>query len=238
MIKERYSRQRGLTPNFDQTALQDATALIAGVGGLGTNVATNLTMAGVGRLILCDHDTIAMSNLNRQTLYREDEIGCNKVDIASERLQKINPDTDIVALCELYNDEMISRYQPDIIVDCLDNLASRIELIAAASRHGIPLIHGAVEGLMGQISTFIPGKTACPICPVSESDKAGDTPPPSLGSSVAIVAGLQATEVVKYLTRSGELCTNRFVVFDGLNCTMENFEFEQVNNCIACSEEG
>ena len=237
MEESRYSRQLNCSSTFSQAALSGATVLVAGMGGLGCSASMALTAAGVGTLILCDHDTISISNLNRQLLYRETDIGKKKVNVALDRLQEINGDPDFIAVDGRFNERLLpSSVKPQLILDCLDNLPGRIELIAYAVKNNIPLVHAAVDGFMGQLSVFIPQKSACPVCSLTGDLELDDTPIPSLGACVAIMAGLQATEAIKIFTNSGDLCINKFMFFDGLTCRIEIMDIERDHNCIACSQ--
>ena len=236
MEENRYSRQLHCTTNFSQAALSEATVLIVGMGGLGCNASMTLTAAGVGTLVLCDHDTISISNLNRQLLYRETDIGKKKVDVAIDRLQKINDDPDFIAVDGRFDERQLpSSIKPQLILDCLDNLSGRVELIGYAVKNDIPLIHAAVDGFMGQLSVFIPQESACPVCSLTGDMARDDVPIPSLGACVAIMAGMQATEAIKYFTNSGELCINKFTFFDGLSGRTDFMDLEKAPNCIACA---
>lgn len=236
MEDSRYSRQLHCTANFKQAALSGATVLIAGVGGLGCTASMTLTAAGVGTLILCDHDRVTITNLNRQLLYRVTDIGKKKVTVAVDRLRQFNTDPTFIAVETRFNGHGFAGYpKPQLILDCLDNLQGRIELIAYAVKYDIPLVHAAVDGFMGQLSVFIPGKSACPLCSLSGNLEQNEAPVPSLGSLVTVMAGLQATEAIKFFTGSGELCINRFMSFDGLAGILESMKLEKDQNCIACS---
>lgn len=236
MLEDRYSRQLHCTATFSQEALSGATALVAGMGGLGSAVSMNLTEAGLGTLILCDYDTIEISNLNRQPLYSEADIGRKKVRVAIERLTEINPEPEFVAVEARFNEKALPALpKPQLILDCLDNLTSRVELVGYAVQNNIPLVHAGVDGFMGQLSVFIPEKSACPVCSIAGSIQPLDMPIPSIGACVSILAGLQAAETIKFLTNSGELCVNKLMFFDGLSGKMETVSLQRDPDCIACS---
>lgn len=237
MEENRYSRQQHCTPDFSQAALSGATVLIVGMGGLGSTVSMTLSAAGLGTLIVCDHDTVSISNLNRQFLYREQDIGKKKVHLAVKRLKALNPEPDYIAVEGRFNEELIpASHRPHLILDCLDNLAGRVELISYAAKHHIPLVHAAVDGFMGQLSVFIPEEdNACPVCSMTGDLETGERIVASLGACVSILAGMQATEAIKYFTHSGELCTNKLKFFDGLTGVIDSVSLEKDDNCIACS---
>ncbi len=241
MDESRYSRQLCCMEGFDQSVLSGATILIVGMGGLGCTVSMALTAAGIGTLVLCDHDSVSLSNLNRQFLYRENDIGKQKVHLAVERLKKLNQEPDFIALDGKFHESLLSEHvQPQLIVDCLDNFAARLELVAYAARSNIPLVHGAVDGFMGQFSVFLPGKSGCPFCGMPDDVEPGNCDfstqtTPSLGACVSIIAGLQATEAIKYFIDSSELCDGKLNFFDGLAAVIDTVHLVKDNNCIACS---
>lgn len=121
MEKDRYIRQTISHPDFDQERLEQAVVLIAGLGGLGCAAAIYLSAAGLGKIILCDYDTISISNLYRQLLYSETETGQKKVQIAAAKLSRINPGNEYIQLDEKFSRQTtISSPAPDLILDCLD----------------------------------------------------------------------------------------------------------------------
>jgi len=233
---ERYDRQimiRGFGED-GQEKLKQAKVIIAGSGGLGSPAAIYLVAAGVGTIRLIDHDTVELSNLNRQVLHRDNDVGRNKVDSAAEKLGKLNKYVTIEPIAETINEENISRLVAgfDLIVDAMDNLPTRYLLNRAAIENNIPFFHGAVYGLEGRVMTIIPGKTACLKCVYR-----GLIPQekfPVIGVTPAIVACLQATEVVKYIVGIGKLLTNKLLVYDGLNMRFTELVVKRDANCEHC----
>ncbi len=221
---ERYDRQiimRGFGEE-GQEKLKKAKVVIAGCGGLGSPIAIYLAAAGVGRIRIIDHDKIDLSNLNRQVLHWNKDIGRNKTESASKKLIQLNPDVKIEALTDTIDETNVSALTEgyDLILDAMDNLPTRFLLNQAAIRHNIPFIHGAVHGLEGRATTIIPGKTACLRCIYK-----GHIPEekfPVVGVTPAIIGCIQATEAIKYLVGIGKLLEDRLLVYDGLNMkTME-----------------
>ena len=233
---ERYDRQimiRGFGED-GQEKLKQAKVIIAGSGGLGSPAAIYLVAAGVGTIRLIDHDTVELSNLNRQVLHGDNDIGRNKVDSAVEKLGKLNKYVTIEPIAETINEENISRLVAgfDLIVDAMDNLPTRYILNRAAIENNIPFFHGAVYGLEGRVMTIIPGKTACLKCVYR-----GLIPQekfPVIGVTPAIVACLQATEVVKYIVGIGKLLTSKLLVYDGLNMRFTELMVKRDPNCEHC----
>ncbi|OPX73135.1 MAG: putative adenylyltransferase [Methanoregulaceae archaeon PtaB.Bin152] len=233
--RERYQRQMMLFGEKGQIALKNSSVLVAGAGGLGSPVAYYLACAGIGHIRIVDHDKIERSNLNRQILHGEDDIGTMKVESAREKLARLNPDI-MVDLRSTTIDErsIVSLLEGvDIIVDAMDNYPARYILNRAAISHGIPLVHGAVHGFSGQATTVVPGKSACLRCLFPN-------PPPEeifpvVGAAPGLIGLLQVHEVLKYLLGMGSLLINRLILWDGLSCTIEELPFEKNPSCADCS---
>ena len=202
---ERYHRQIMLFGETGQEKLKSAHVVIAGAGGLGCPVATYLAVAGVGHIRIIDHDTVERTNLNRQILHWEHDIGNAKTVSAGEKLTQINPDVEIEAVRVTIDEETAPSLvrDADAIVDAMDNYPTRYLLNHLACKFGIPLFHGAVRGFDGQATTIIPGKTACLACIFPKA------PPkeifPVIGVTPGIIGMIQANEVLKYLLGTGEL---------------------------------
>ncbi|MEA2040721.1 MAG: HesA/MoeB/ThiF family protein [Thermodesulfobacteriota bacterium] len=230
---ERYNRQIIIKEIGEegQERLKSAKVLIAGVGGLGSPVAINLAAAGVGVIRLVDHDRVDLSNLNRQVLHWNEDIGRKKVDSALEKLRKLNPDIKIKAIGETIDDSNVSQIvdDSDLIVDAMDNLAARYLLNKCAIEKNIPFFHGAVRGFEGRVMTVIPGETACLRCMYR-----GPVPAeifPVIGVAPAVIGAIQATEVIKFIVGSGYLLTNRLLVYDGLKLKFTEFKLKKNPDC-------
>ncbi len=217
-----------------QEKLKCARVLIAGAGGLGSPAAVYLAAAGVGTIRIVDSDAVALSNLNRQILHWTRDIGRNKIDSAGEKLKEINPEIRVetvkARLTEDNVKELASGY--DLIVDAVDNLPTRYLLNRIALEMSIPLFHGAVYGFEGRAMTVLPGQTACLMClyqGASTAEKA-----PVIGVTPAVIACVQATEVIKFITGLGQLLTNRFLVYDGLNMKFKEIKVSRDPHCKHC----
>ncbi len=234
--RERYERQimiRGIGEE-GQEKLKRAKVVIAGSGGLGSPVAIYLAVAGVGTLRIVDHDSIELSNLNRQVLHWDKDIGRNKADSATEKLRQLNRNVKIEAIAETINEANISRLVAgfDVIVDAMDNLPTRYLLNKAAIENHITFVHGAVYGFEGRAMTVIPGKTACLRCVYR-----GLIPQekfPVIGVTPAVIGCIQATEVIKYVIGIGKLLTNRLLIYDGLNMKFTELAVKKDPNCEHC----
>jgi molybdopterin/thiamine biosynthesis adenylyltransferase len=236
--RERYDRQI-MIRGFGQTGqekLKRAKVFIAGAGGLGSAAATYLTAAGVGVIRIVDGDRVELSNLNRQVLYWDEDIGRGKGDSAARKLVKLNRGVKIEAIEEMITEASISQLVAgfDLIVDAMDNLPARYLLNKVALEKNIPLFHGAVYGFEGRAMTIIPGETACLKCVyrgVIPEEKF-----PVIGVTPAVIGCIQATEVIKYIVGIGQLLTNKLLVYDGLNMKFTEFKLKRDPNCEHCGE--
>jgi len=235
---ERYDRQimiRGFGQE-GQEKLKRAKVFIAGAGGLGSAVATYLTAAGVGVIRIVDHDRVELSNLNRQVLHWDEDIGKGKTVSATEKLRKLNPEVEIETIEEMITEANISRLVAgfDLIVDAMDNLPTRYLLNKVAVEKNIPFFHGAVYGFEGRAITIIPGKTACLRCVYRGAIR--EEKFPVIGITPAVIGCIQATEVIKYLVGIGQLLTNRLLIYDGLNMKFTEFRLKRDPNCEHCGK--
>jgi molybdopterin/thiamine biosynthesis adenylyltransferase len=234
--RERYDRQImiGELGQEGQERLKRSRVAIAGAGGLGSPIAIYLTAAGIGRIRVIDHDDVALSNLNRQILHWEEDIGRKKVDSAKAKLRSLNSAVEIEAIPETITEGNASNLMDgcDVIVDGTDNLPTRYILNRCAIEKNIPFCHGAVHGFEGRVMTIIPGKTACLGCIYR-----GQVPQekfPVIGVVPAVIGSIQATEVIKYLTGIGKLLTNRLLIYDGLKATFTEFSVSKNPGCEHC----
>ena len=233
---ERYERQI-LIEGFGekgQEKLKRAKVFVAGAGGLGSPVSIYLIAAGVGTMRIVDHDRVDLSNLNRQVLHWDEDVGKKKIDSASGKLKRLNQSAKIEAIEETITKANISKLVAgfDLIVDAMDNLPARYILNKAAIENNLPFFHGAVYGFEGRATTIIPGETACLKClyhGVLPGKKF-----PVIGVTPAVIACIQATEVIKYIVGIGELLANRLLIFDGLDMKFTEFKVKRDPDCEHC----
>ena len=231
---EKYIRQIMLFGEEEQEKLQKAKVLVAGAGGLGSPISTYLAIAGIGKIILADFDSVELSNLNRQFLHHEKDIGREKLKSAEEKLLSLNPEIKVETIREKITDENADSVVPpcDVIIDALDNFDTRHVLNRLAVERNIPLIHGAVSGYRGQVTTIIPGKTPCLCCIFPASFKKEVFP--VLGTTPGVIGTIQANEAIKYLTGQGKLLENRLLLWDGLSCSFSELKVNKTENCPVC----
>jgi molybdopterin-synthase adenylyltransferase len=139
-----------------QQRLLDAHALVIGAGGLGSPVALYLGTAGVGRITLVDHDTVELTNLQRQIAHNLSRVGLPKAESARQSIVAINPDVQVRALARRADTALLNELVPQaqVVLDCSDNFATRHAVNAACVRHGVPLVSGAAIGFDGQVSVY------------------------------------------------------------------------------------
>ncbi|WP_321506697.1 HesA/MoeB/ThiF family protein [uncultured Methanoregula sp.] len=232
--RERYKRQILLFGEDGQKKLKNAHIFIAGAGGLGSPVSLYLAVAGIGTLTIVDKDVVDLSNLNRQILHGERDIGKKKTVSAGETLRDINPDIIVNVIDSTIDEANVAHLvgSADGIVDAMDNYPTRYLLNETAQKKKIPLFHGAVRGLYGQATTIIPGKTPCFRCIFPKA------PPkevfPVVGVTPGIIGTVQANEVIKYLLHEGTLLTNRLFIWDGMESRAEELCIERNPACPVC----
>jgi len=236
--KQRYDRQM-MIPGIGeagQEKIKKARVVIAGTGGLGSPIALYLTAAGVGTLRIIDNDKVELSNLNRQILHWDKDIGKAKTASAYDKLSKLNKNVTIETVHMTIDKRNVSQLTEgfNVIVDAMDNMKTRYLLNQVAIKHQVPFVHGAVSGLEGRAMTVIPGKTACIKCVYH------GLPPkakfPVLGTTPAVIGAIEATEVIKYITGIGTLLTDRLLIYDGLNMKFTELKVVRNINCEHCGD--
>lgn len=237
----RYNRQivlRGF--DFDrQERLKASHALIVGLGGLGCAAAPYLASAGVGTLTLLDFDTVSHSNLQRQILHHDADIGRAKVDSAAQSLAAINPHCRLVPVHGELDDAallaLIARQQ--VVLDCTDNVVAREQLNRLCRQQQVPLVSGAAIRMEGQISVFSwqPG-TPCYRCisrlfgeQTLSCVEAGVMAP-----LVGVIGAMQAMEAIKLLADYGTPVTSRLLMYDALSAEFRSIKVAQDAQCEVC----
>jgi len=232
----RYARQLKLFGEEGQKRLKEAKVTIAGAGGLGSVTAVYLTVAGVGRIQIVDDDVVELSNLNRQILHWEKDIGKKKAESFVDKLSQMNSEVEVVVTTQRIREDTVAEIlkDSDLIVDAMDNFQTRYILNKVALQRKIPFFHGGVYGFEGQVTTIIPGETACLRCIFPEGHQPETFP--VIGATCGVIGCIQATEVVKYIVGVGGLLTNRLLIWDGLDTRMEEFVVERNPACEDCGD--
>jgi len=233
----RYDRQlriRGLGVG-GQLKLRRAEVAVVGVGGLGCPTALYLAAAGVGHLRLIDHGLVEPSNLNRQVLYRPEDVGRPKAEVAAERLRELNPHVEVEPVPQTLDEHNAHELLggADVVVDGLDNWRTRFIVNRTCVELGVPYVHAGVRGLYGQVTTILPGRGPCLRCLV-KATPVEEGALPILGATCAILAGLEALEAVKLITGLGKPLVGRLLIFDGLEMKLEEVMVRRDAFCPVC----
>jgi molybdopterin/thiamine biosynthesis adenylyltransferase len=237
----RYSRQIML-PQLDvagQQKLLDSTALLMGMGGLGSPVALYLAAAGVGHLILVDFDEVEISNLQRQILHSTNDIGKSKVDSAQQTLADLNPEVKVTTINEKLESKDVINYcnQADIVIDGTDNFDTRFMINEACVKTGTPLVSGAAIRMEGQLSVFInDGTGPCYRCLYREEgeEELRCSENGVLAPVVGVIGSMQAVEAIKILAGIGETLNGRLLVMDALHMEMRTLKLKKDPGCPVC----
>ncbi len=238
---DRFSRQVMLEEigYNGQLKLKNAKICVVGTGGLGNPITSRLAAMGVGTLRIVDRDVIELSNLHRQTMFDEDDVGKVKVEVAEKKLQKLNPDCTIEALAVSVNDftaiDVVEGC--DVVIDALDSVNARYALNKACVKFGIPFVTGAAVGVSGQAFTVLPKKSACYFCMFPDLNE--DTMPtcsiegvhPSI---LSLVGGIQVAEAVKIIVGKKPNLSERILHIDLENLDFNSTRTFQVEECPIC----
>ena len=237
----RYSRQIML-PQFDvagQEQLLASTALIVGMGGLGSPVGMYLAAAGVGHLILVDFDNVELSNLQRQIMHRTEDIGRPKVDSARDNLLRLNPEVKISVINhQLEGDELndwVSK--ADVVLDGSDNFATRFAVNDACVATKTPLVSGAAIRMEGQVSVFMnDGSGPCYRCLYKDEGELDMRCSENgvLAPVVGIIGSIQATEAIKVLTGVGETLHGKLLLLDAQHMELRSLKLKKDPACPVC----
>lgn len=238
----RYNRQI-LLPQIGiagQERLANATALIIGLGGLGSPVAMYLAAVGLGHLIICDFDHIDLSNLQRQILYTTADLGKIKVETAKETLLRLNPSIKITPLHQQMDEDTLRQTMAvvDVVLDCSDNLSTRLAINQASVQAAKPLVSGAAIRFEGQIAVFradLPDHP-CYRCLYSPDQNLTETCTQSgiLAPLVGIIGSMQALEAIKLLLGIGETLSSRLLLLDALNMEWYKVKLTKRPHCPVC----
>lgn len=232
-MQGRYSRQIPMIGEDGQECLIRSKVAVIGCGGLGCNVMTQLAAAGVGEMILADKDVPSETDLNRQFVYAGKGTA-PKAELAAEWVRQISESTKAVPMnIDLDRRNAASVLKGcDIAVDCLDNNRTRLILNAAVLEKGIPLIHGAADGPLGQVTVIVPGETACLECFLPKADPGTI---PAMGAVVSVIGGIEAAETVKMITGRGRPLKGNLLSVNAGTWEIRTVGLRKRPGCDACS---
>ena len=228
------SRQMSIVTRSEQERFKDAKITVIGCGGIGGETIEMLARMGIGELILVDKDAFDLSNLNRQTLATLTEVGLDKSAVAKEKVRTINPYVKVTAFNEHVDNTNIDKIiaDADIVIDALDNVLTRVIVSRKAKEKGIPYIHGAIHGTLGQITVFLPNseKTYEEMFNLPSTGKeltedviedlknVTSGVPPVIGPTPNLIGCLEAFEAFKIITGIGKVTVApKILTFDMLD---------------------
>ena len=238
---DRYSRQVMLEEigYQGQLKLKQAKVCVVGVGGLGNPITARLVAMGVGKLRIVDRDVIELSNLHRQTMFNEDDVGQVKVETAAKKLRKLNPEVVIEELPVSINDftavDVVDGC--DVVIDALDSVNARYSLNKACVEKKIPFVTGGAVGVTGQSFTILPTESACYHClfPALDEDSMPTCSIEGVHPSIlSIIAGVEVSEAVKIITGKKPSLTEKLLHVDLENLDFEYIKTSKVDECSVC----
>ncbi|RZD43885.1 MAG: 4-methyl-5(B-hydroxyethyl)-thiazole monophosphate biosynthesis protein, partial [Thaumarchaeota archaeon] len=238
---DKYSRQVMLEEigYNGQLKLKNSRICVVGVGGLGNPITSRLAAMGIGTLRIVDRDVIELSNLHRQTMFSEADVGKVKVEVAAKKLSEKNPDCTIEALSVSINEytalEVIQDY--DVVIDALDSVDARYALNKACVKLNIPFITGAAVGVTGQAFTILPKKSACYYCMFPDLDE-DSMPTCSLEgvhpSILSIIGGIEVAEAIKVIMGKNPSLSNKILHVDIETMDFTSTKTFRVEECPIC----
>jgi molybdopterin/thiamine biosynthesis adenylyltransferase/rhodanese-related sulfurtransferase len=236
-LDNRYSRQTLLTElgNEGQEVLKNSTVLVIGAGGLGCPVIQYLAAGGVGKIIVVDGDKVSASNLHRQVIYSESDIGLFKVDVTSEYVKSTNGEVRLDVERDYFNKDNAIKLagRADVVVDCSDNFGTRYLVNDVCIELNKPLVYGSIHQFQGQLSVFNynEGPQLRDLFPETPSNDEAATCEEEgvLGPLAGIVGSYMALETIKVLCGIGKTLSGRLLSFDGLSFNSSTLEFKKWN---------
>lgn len=224
-----------------QQRLIDARALVIGVGGLGSPAALYLAAAGIGTLVLCDGDSVDLTNLQRQILHHTASVGRPKVDSGRDSLHLINPEVEVVRLASRLAgpalDEQVAA--ATVVLDCSDNFATRHAVNRACVAQRKPLVSGAAIRFDGQIAVFDQRKpdSPCYHCLFPEGEDVEEVRCAVMGvfaPLTGVIGTMQAAEALKLVAGIGQSLDGRLLLFDALAADWRSIQLARDPGCVVC----
>lgn len=250
--EDQYSRLK-LIPWWDQERLSNAKIMVVGAGAIGNELIKNLTLLGIGKILIYDMDIIENTNLTRSVLYRRQDVGRYKAEVAAERAMEMNPDVHTKAfISNIIDDVGLGVFRRmDVVLGGLDNREARLHINQSCYKVNKPWIDGAIEALNGFARVFIPGHGACYECTMTETDwmlinkrkscalltheQMNEGKIPTTPTSSSVIAGIQVQELLKLLHSARGLPTlaGKGYVFNGLTHDSYVVEYQEKPDCMS-----
>jgi len=223
-----------------QQAILQGRALVIGAGGLGSPAALYLASAGIGQLTIVDHDSVDLTNLQRQIAHTTARVGQPKAQSARATLNAINPECRVTALVERADDARLAALvaQHDVVLDCSDNFQTRHAVNRACVARRVPLVSGAVIRFDGQVSVFDTRQGGpCYSCLFPQDQPFEDVACSTMGvfaPLVGVVGAMQAAEALKLVMGIGETLSGRLLLLDGLRMEWNSISITRNDTCPVC----
>lgn len=242
MITKRYSRQILLDKikKVGQDKLRNSKITLIGCGALGTTIANNLARCGIGNITIVDRDIIELNNLQRQSLYDENDIGMPKASTLSNKLKKINSDIKIKPIIVDLNNKNIEKIikNSDLVLDGTDNMQIRFLINDVCVKNNIPWIYGGAIKTEGMTMNIIPHKTPCLRCLIENIPKPGSLPTCDtvgvLNTIPSVIADIQSTETIKIILN--EEINDGLIVYDIWTHDFKNYKIKRRRDCKCCEK--
>lgn len=218
-MEERYKRNVSALSEYESNKLKEFRVCVVGCGGLGGYVIEMLARLGIGYITAVDYDMFEESNLNRQILSKESLVGHSKSKVAKDRVKEINSEVMVRVVDEKLQDvncRDIIKYH-DIVVDALDDIKTRLVLQKMCNELNIPLVHGAIGGWFGQVSTIFPGDNTLDVLYKDNHNNGIENILGNPSFIPANIASIQVSEVIKILLNKGNILRHKLLMVDLLN---------------------
>lgn len=225
-----------------QEKILAAHVVIIGAGGLGSAAAPYLAAAGVQKITLIDHDTVDLTNLQRQIMHQQESIGQAKVLSGKNMLEKLNPNLAVKAIQEKADEKLLDNLLQDttVVLDCSDNFTTRQLVNKMCVKHGVPLVSGSAIKFDGQVTVLDSSKTnapcyACLFPPEKIFDEVQCSTMGVFSPLVGIIGAMQAAQALQLIMHIGEPLTGRLLLWDARSTEMQEIKVSKRDNCPVCS---
>ena len=226
-----------------QEKILAAHAIVIGAGGLGSSAAPYLAAAGVGKITLIDHDTVDLTNLQRQIMHNQHSVGQAKVQSGKKMLEELNPEIKVVALQEKATTELLDQLLPTatVVLDCSDNFTTRHMVNAACVKHQVPLVSGAAIKFDGQVTVIDPrqANTPCYACLFPADQEFNEVQCSTMGvfsPLVGIIGSIQAAQALQVIMQIGDPLVGKLLLWDARSSQVDQITLHQRDDCPVCSK--
>lgn len=226
-----------------QEKILAAHAVIIGAGGLGSAAAPYLAAAGIGKITLIDHDTVDLTNLQRQIMHNQNSVGLAKVQSGKTMLQNLNPHIQVNAIQEKATADLLEQLLPNasVVLDCSDNFTTRHMVNAACVKHQVPLVSGAAIKFDGQVTVINPRQTSTPCyaCLFPADQEFNEVQCSTMGvfsPLVGIIGSIQAAQALQVIMQIGEPLVGKLLLWDARSSQVDQITLHQRDDCPVCSK--